>query len=133
MAVASGGGVRTSTLNPNAPLFIPAAYRQVEDFSPQWWELVKTTSWFRDHWFRQHQEEQETFDGEDEYDVANLLPESFDLGITDEFSNLESLDEAAFYEAFDIVEQEDHVTTGLKKDSLKNGGCSSVYEYISLV
>ena len=45
----------SSSLNPNAPLFIPAAYRQVEDYSPEWWELVQTTAWFRDHWFRQHQ------------------------------------------------------------------------------
>ncbi|KAG0477334.1 hypothetical protein HPP92_014175 [Vanilla planifolia] len=84
-AVASGGG--RSTLNPNAPLFIPAALQRVEDFSPEWWELVKTTPWFRDHWFRQHQE-QETFDGnEEEEDVANLLPDSFDLGIDDDFSD----------------------------------------------
>ena len=111
MAVASSG-IR-STLNPNAPLFIPAAYQQVEDFSPEWWELVKTTSWFRDHWFRQHQE-QENFDGEDEEDVANLLPDSFDLGIADEFSDLDSLDEAAFHAAFDVVEQE-RFPAGLKK------------------
>ncbi|GJN10786.1 hypothetical protein PR202_ga28909 [Eleusine coracana subsp. coracana] len=45
----------SSSLNPNAPLFIPAAYRQVEDYSPEWWELVQTTAWFRDHWVRQHQ------------------------------------------------------------------------------
>ncbi|KAK3125930.1 hypothetical protein QOZ80_7BG0611560 [Eleusine coracana subsp. coracana] len=50
MAMAS-----SSSLNPNAPLFIPAAYRQVEDYSPEWWELVQTTAWFRDHWVRQHQ------------------------------------------------------------------------------
>lgn len=100
MAVASG--VIRSTLNPNAPLFIPAAYQRVEDFSPEWWDLVNSTSWFRDHWFRQHQD-QETFDGEDDDDVANLLPESFDLGITDDFSNL---DEDAFHAAFDIIEQE---------------------------
>lgn len=130
MAVASGG-VKSSTLNPNAPLFIPAAYQQVEDFSPEWWELVKTTSWFRDHWFRQHQE-QETFDGEDEYDVADLLPESFDLSIVDELSNLETLDEAAFHEAFDIVEQEP-ISAGLKKDNLKNGGCSSIIFRFALV
>ncbi|KAJ6831471.1 protein EARLY RESPONSIVE TO DEHYDRATION 15 [Iris pallida] len=83
-AVASSGGERSSTLNPNAPLFIPAAYQQVEDFSPEWWSLVNTTAWFRDHWFQQNQE-QETFDGEDEVDVANLLPDSFDLGIIDDF------------------------------------------------
>ncbi|TVT98008.1 hypothetical protein EJB05_56725, partial [Eragrostis curvula] len=45
----------SSSLNPNAPIFIPAAYRQVEDYSPEWWELVKTTAWFRDHWVSQHQ------------------------------------------------------------------------------
>jgi len=45
-----------SSLNPDAPLFVPAAFRQVEDFSPQWWDLVKSTAWFRDHWYRQHQQ-----------------------------------------------------------------------------
>ncbi|GMP86605.1 hypothetical protein CsSME_00039321 [Camellia sinensis var. sinensis] len=54
MALVSGG---RSTLNPNAPLFIPAAVRQVEDFSPEWWELVTTASWFRDYWLSQQQGE----------------------------------------------------------------------------
>ena len=45
-----------SSLNPEAPLFIPAAFQQVEDFSPQWWDLVKSTAWFRDHWYHQHQQ-----------------------------------------------------------------------------
>eukprot|EP00268_Persea_americana_P043474 TRINITY_DN436_c0_g1_i1.p1 TRINITY_DN436_c0_g1~~TRINITY_DN436_c0_g1_i1.p1 ORF type:complete len:162 (-),score=35.03 TRINITY_DN436_c0_g1_i1:233-718(-) len=85
MALVSGG---RSTLNPNAPLFIPASFRQVEDFSPQWWELVKTSKWFHDYWLNQHQE-QEIFEAnDDEYDdIVNLLPESFDLGIADEFSS----------------------------------------------
>ncbi|XP_062188332.1 protein EARLY RESPONSIVE TO DEHYDRATION 15-like [Phragmites australis] len=74
----------SSSLNPNAPLFIPAAYRQVEDFSPEWWELVKTTAWFRDHWFRQHQLHEEEYAAAlalpDDVDVAALLPDdSFDL------------------------------------------------------
>ena len=73
----------SSSLNPNAPLFIPAAYRQVEDFSPEWWELVKTTAWFRDHWFRQHQLHDAAFAagaGADDFDVAALLPDdSVDL------------------------------------------------------
>uniref|UniRef100_A0A804QFQ0 Protein EARLY RESPONSIVE TO DEHYDRATION 15 n=1 Tax=Zea mays TaxID=4577 RepID=A0A804QFQ0_MAIZE len=59
-----------SSLNPNAPLFIPAAYRQVEDFSPEWWELVNTTAWFRDHCFRQRQLHEAACD-----DVAALLPD----------------------------------------------------------
>ncbi|CAD6216786.1 unnamed protein product [Miscanthus lutarioriparius] len=73
----------SSSLNPNAPLFIPAAYRQVEDFSPEWWELVETTAWFRDHWFRQHQLHDAAFAdgaGADDFDVAALLPDdSVDL------------------------------------------------------
>ncbi|KAL0339723.1 UNVERIFIED_CONTAM: protein EARLY RESPONSIVE TO DEHYDRATION 15 [Sesamum radiatum] len=53
MALVSGG---RSTLNPNAPLFIPAAVKQVEDFSPEWWSLVNTSTWFRNYWISQHEE-----------------------------------------------------------------------------
>ncbi|PWZ41147.1 Protein EARLY RESPONSIVE TO DEHYDRATION 15 [Zea mays] len=76
----------TSSLNPNAPLFIPAAYRQVEEFSPEWYELVNTTAWFRDHWFRQHQHHEAAFAAADaELDVAALLPDdSVDLLDTDD-------------------------------------------------
>uniref|UniRef100_A0A0A9FGE8 Ataxin-2 C-terminal domain-containing protein n=1 Tax=Arundo donax TaxID=35708 RepID=A0A0A9FGE8_ARUDO len=77
----------SSSLNPNAPLFIPAAYRQVEDFSPEWWELVKTTAWFRDHWFRQHQLHDAALALPDDADVdlAALLPDdSLDLLDTDD-------------------------------------------------
>ncbi|KAK6929526.1 Ataxin-2, C-terminal [Dillenia turbinata] len=42
-----------SSLNPNAPLFVPMAYRTVEDFSDQWWELVQSSPWFRDYWLRE--------------------------------------------------------------------------------
>jgi hypothetical protein len=45
----------SSSLNPNAPLFIPAAYRKVEHFSPEWWELVHTTAWFRQHQLHEEQ------------------------------------------------------------------------------
>ncbi|KAL6657425.1 hypothetical protein ACP70R_005205 [Stipagrostis hirtigluma subsp. patula] len=80
MAMAS-----SSSLNPNAPLFIPAAYRQVEDFSPEWWELVQTTAWFRDHWFRQHQRHEAELAAlglpdDADVDLAALLPDdSLDL------------------------------------------------------
>ncbi|MGD7340700.1 hypothetical protein ACQCRO_27755, partial [Ralstonia pseudosolanacearum] len=40
-------------LNPNAPLFVPCAYRNVQDFSDQWWELVNTSAWFRDYWLQE--------------------------------------------------------------------------------
>ncbi|WOL00536.1 protein EARLY RESPONSIVE TO DEHYDRATION 15-like isoform X2 [Canna indica] len=96
MAVSSGVA-RKSTLNPDAPLFIPMAFQQVEDFSPEWWELVKTTTWFREHWFDQHQD-QETFDGDDEEDIANLLPDSFDLGIGDALQTPEAEYDDAGYD-----------------------------------
>ncbi|KAF0887863.1 hypothetical protein E2562_004067 [Oryza meyeriana var. granulata] len=68
-----------SSLNPDAPLFIPAAFRQVEDFSPQWWDLVKTTAWFRDHWFHEHQQLDEMADSlelhDEDVDLAGLLPD----------------------------------------------------------
>ncbi|XP_008800237.1 protein EARLY RESPONSIVE TO DEHYDRATION 15-like [Phoenix dactylifera] len=117
MAMPSGAAAK-STLNPNAPLFIPAAFQQVEDFSPKWWELVKTTTWFRDHWFHQHQE-QETFDGDDDEDVTNLLPESFDLGIADELSILEAEFEAAAYHQ--ALGAEELVSGMQKKENPKPG------------
>ncbi|KAF7816531.1 protein EARLY RESPONSIVE TO DEHYDRATION 15-like [Senna tora] len=43
----------SSTLNPNAPLFVPMAFRTVDDFSDQWWDLVHSSPWFRDYWLRE--------------------------------------------------------------------------------
>ncbi|XAR69902.1 hypothetical protein NMG60_11001664 [Bertholletia excelsa] len=79
MALVSGG---RSSLNPNAPLFVPAAVRQVEDFSPEWWDLVTTSAWFHDYWLSQHKGEDgfygsnvNEFPG---HDVADLLPDTID-------------------------------------------------------
>ncbi|CAL9131713.1 unnamed protein product [Musa textilis] len=106
---ASSGATGKSMLNPNAPLFIPMAFQQVEDFSAEWWELVKTTTWLREHWLRQRQD-QETFDADE--DVINLLPDSFDLGVGDESSILEAEhDDAAG----------DQISTALKKERIGNG------------
>jgi len=91
MALVSG---RRSTLNPNAPLFIPAALRQVEDFSPEWWQLVKTSTWYHDYWLSQHQGEDGFYENaEDDFDgidVADLLPEAFEFDDGEDFSNMES-------------------------------------------
>jgi hypothetical protein len=92
MALVSGG---RSTLNPNAPLFIPAAFRQVEDFSPEWWQLVTTSTWYHDYWLSQHQGEDGFYEnGEDDFDgvnVADLLPETFEFDDDgDDFSNMET-------------------------------------------
>ena len=91
MALVSEG---RSTLNPDAPLFVPAAFRQVEDFSPEWWQLVTTSVWYRDYWLSQHQDEDGFYDNSDDQDdiddVAYLLPETFDLDAGEEFSNMEA-------------------------------------------
>ncbi|EEF32289.1 protein EARLY RESPONSIVE TO DEHYDRATION 15 [Ricinus communis] len=105
MALVSGG---RSTLNPDAPLFIPAAYRQVEDFSPEWWQLVTNSTWYRDYWLSQHQDEDGFYDnaeddeGFDGNDVVDLLPETFDLDAGEYFSSLE----AQFHEFVDSYETE---------------------------
>ncbi|KAB5538644.1 hypothetical protein DKX38_016177 [Salix brachista] len=69
--------VSTSTLNPNAPLFVPLSYRTVEDFSDQWWALVHSSPWFRDYWLQErfHDPETETLFS-DTYDP--VLPEDLD-------------------------------------------------------
>ncbi|KAF8395754.1 hypothetical protein HHK36_019705 [Tetracentron sinense] len=121
MSIASGG---RSALNPDAPLFIPAAFRQVEDFSQEWWELVKTSKWFHEYWLNQHQEE-ERFDGnaDDEAyvdDVANLLPESFDFGIDEELPNLEAqLEELVQYS--EAGGENEPAISVLKKERPRNG------------
>ncbi|XP_015690308.1 protein EARLY RESPONSIVE TO DEHYDRATION 15-like [Oryza brachyantha] len=101
-----------SSLNPDAPVFIPAAFRQVEDFSPQWWDLVKTTAWFRDHWFHEHQQLDEMADslelhGED-VDLAGLLPD-------DAFDD----DEDFFYDqAQDLAFEPPHPPAAPKTDAV---------------
>ncbi|KAL5743818.1 hypothetical protein ACOSP7_026680 [Xanthoceras sorbifolium] len=91
MALVSGG---TSTLNPDAPLFIPAAFRQVEDFSPEWWQLITTSTWYPDYWLSQHQNEDGFYDNtEDDFDgsnIADLLPDTFDLDAGEDFSAIEA-------------------------------------------
>lgn len=89
MALVSGG---RSTLNPNAPLYIPAFMRQVEDFSPEWWNLVTTSTWFRDYWLSQNQVEDffTNDDGFGDNDVVDLLPDSIDLGLDEDVLNMEA-------------------------------------------
>ncbi|KAL3819742.1 hypothetical protein ACJIZ3_005647 [Penstemon smallii] len=90
MALVSGG---RSTLNPNAPPFIPAAVRQVEDFSPEWWNLVTTSTWFKNYWLSQNQGEDifgENEDLADDNDVIGLLPDNIDLGVDDDILNMEA-------------------------------------------
>lgn len=85
MALVSG---RRSALNPNAPVFIPASMRHVEDFSPEWWNLVTTSTSFRDYWISQQQGD-DIF-GEESDDVADLLPDTIDLGVDEDILNMEA-------------------------------------------
>ncbi|XP_027072188.1 protein EARLY RESPONSIVE TO DEHYDRATION 15 [Coffea eugenioides] len=92
MALVSGG---RSTLNPNAPLYIPACMRQVEDFSQEWWNLVTTSTWFRDYWLSQNHvedffgSEDDGYDYEDT-DVVDLLPDNIDLGMDEDDLTMEA-------------------------------------------
>ncbi|KAL3357483.1 hypothetical protein AABB24_017944 [Solanum stoloniferum] len=83
MALVSGG---RSTLNPNAPLFVPSFVRQVEDFSPEWWNLVTTSTCFHDYWMSQNQGEEYGAGN----DVADLLPENIDLNVDEDILNMEA-------------------------------------------
>lgn len=61
----------TSTLNPNAPIFVPLAYRAVEDFSDRWYDLVHSSPSFRDYWLHEcFQDPQEEIPSDDFFDYA---------------------------------------------------------------
>ena len=34
-------------------MFVPLAYRMVDDFSDEWWALVQSSPWFRDYWLQE--------------------------------------------------------------------------------
>lgn len=82
MALVSGG---RSTLNPNAPLFIPASVRALEDFSPEWWNLMNSATWYHDYWLSQQQGTEY-----DNNDVADLLPDTIDLDVDEDILNMEA-------------------------------------------
>ncbi|XVE99832.1 hypothetical protein REPUB_Repub03eG0235500 [Reevesia pubescens] len=69
-----------STLNPNAPVFVPLAYRTVEDFSDQWWALVQSSPCFRDYWLRERYHDPQNDD-----DV--LFPGDYIDAIFDEYDD----------------------------------------------
>ncbi|KAJ0255480.1 hypothetical protein HA466_0102260 [Hirschfeldia incana] len=74
MAMVSG---RRSTLNPDAPLFVPAAVRQVEDFSPEWWQLVTTSTWYHDYWISQNQGADDLFEADEFGEEVYYAPSDF--------------------------------------------------------
>ena len=112
-----------SSLNPDAPMFIPAAFRRVEDYSPEWWELVKTTAWFRDHWFHQHQLYEEFVnDAGDVDDVAALLPDdSVDLLDADDLFYAPSQPDLHHYKPAGFGDDVDAVLRTLNLNSPRGG------------
>ncbi|KAF8036843.1 hypothetical protein BT93_C2535 [Corymbia citriodora subsp. variegata] len=78
----------SSTLNPNAPLFVPMAYRTVEDFSDEWWALVQTSPWFRDYWL------QERFCDPQDEPLSSAAADDDDLDLPDLDSLFDDYDQA---------------------------------------
>lgn len=75
----------SSALNPNAPLFMPFAYRVVEDFSDQWWALVQSSPWFRDYWL-----EERFHDPQNDHAVVDIYdPDLLDIDplFDDDYAN----------------------------------------------
>ncbi|KAM7276444.1 hypothetical protein ACFE04_018310 [Oxalis oulophora] len=72
MDVISATSIPSSSLNPHAPMFVPMAYRTVEDFSDEWWSLVHSSPWFRDYWLGERFNDDELSDS-DVYDHAPFL------------------------------------------------------------
>jgi len=117
-----------STLNPNAPLFVPASVASVttyspcvelvvEDFSVEWWSLVQTCPEFREQWVRDRLpavEEQESFEAEIE-EIADL--EAF----LEEQEEMLELEEALF---LDGVDEED--LAGFLEDDLSLSNINQV-------
>lgn len=87
MTLVSG---RRSTLNPNAAPFVPASVSQVEDFSPEWWNLATNSTWFHDYWLgKQGSEYGNNEAGFGDDDIADLLPDNIDLDVDDDILNME--------------------------------------------
>ncbi|XP_057784815.1 protein EARLY RESPONSIVE TO DEHYDRATION 15-like [Salvia miltiorrhiza] len=102
MTLVSG---RRSSLNPDAPLFVPAAMREVEDFSPEWWDLVTTSTWFKDYWLSQHPGEDifgAVGGSSDANNVVGMLPDSIDFDVDADILNME----AEFREALQLFDAE---------------------------
>ncbi|KAI4330528.1 hypothetical protein MLD38_028810 [Melastoma candidum] len=101
-----------SSLNPNAPLFIPAAVRKVEDFSPEWWQLVTNSTWYRNYWLSLNPEGG-VHDADEEGiwggDAVEMLPDFFDLDAGEDFSAIE----AQYEEFLQLSENGDYESNGI--------------------
>ncbi|KAI3415013.1 uncharacterized protein J3R85_015591 [Psidium guajava] len=111
-----------SSLNPKAEPFIPMSYRQVEDFSPAWWELVKASSWYRDYWLSQHGDDDfgtndcdDAFDHDDDDMIPEIVDEEFML--VDELDGVDER-ESGGSDPMGIVEEERKLRDGVEAKTL---------------
>lgn len=96
----------SSSLNPNAPMFVPLAYRTVEDFSDQWWALIHSSPWFRDYWLRERFQ-----DPQFQNDAASFSDFDFDFDLDeDDLFHSHQLD-PNYYEAGDEREKGKELVT----------------------
>ncbi|XP_047327278.1 protein EARLY RESPONSIVE TO DEHYDRATION 15-like [Impatiens glandulifera] len=106
MEVISPCAPMMSTLNPDAPMYVPTAYRAVEDFSDEWWSLVHSSPWFHDYWLQERFVDPQTdlFDDQDDDDESS-------------FAELD-----CFFDFNSIINQEEDDDDNLQRDlvSLKN-------------
>ncbi|KAL8109452.1 hypothetical protein AgCh_025518 [Apium graveolens] len=67
-----------------------AALRQVKGFSSEWWQLMKTLTWFYNYWLSQQHENDDFFvyNEDDLEDIVDMLPNAIDLGIEKEIVNM---------------------------------------------
>jgi len=86
MEVLSATRTSSSSLNPNAPMFVPLAYRTVEDFSDEWWNLVHSSPWFRDYWLRERFQDPQNYQN-------------------DSFSDFEMMDEDDLFHVHEIQDR----------------------------
>ncbi|KAK9056430.1 hypothetical protein SSX86_023791 [Deinandra increscens subsp. villosa] len=102
---------QSSTLNPNAPLFVPAAVRHVEDFSPEWWDLVTSSPWFHDYWLGQQQGE-DGFFGNTQDDFDFMPDDSI-------FADEDTLTMESEYEQFLILSELESKNTHVSSKGLE--------------
>lgn len=112
----------SSSLNPNAPSFVPLAYREVEDFSEEWWALIHSSPSFHDYWLQQRYQDQD-HDDADIFSDEPLLPEDEDSLFNDVFltenyddliydnSGNEEIDQGYYYMDLIATEEKAHYVT----------------------
>jgi hypothetical protein len=53
-------------------MFVPLAYRTVEDFSQEWWSLVQSSPWFQDYWLRERFQDPQNNQNNDDFSDFEL-------------------------------------------------------------